>query len=101
MVVDTLGFQTPALTVILEIANQFLLFDINADDWPAFAQKVLLLRRNVLKLRVSVWMLRTGLPFDIGFGRILHFFQQAPNGVRTGGMSMGFQTVAEMAQTAS
>jgi len=99
VVVDTFGLQTPALTVVFEIANQFLLFDINAEDWSAFAQKVLLLRLNVLKLRIAVGMLRTGLPFDIGFERILHFFQQSPNCVRTGGMSVGFQTVAEMSQT--
>jgi hypothetical protein len=99
MIVDTLGLQTPALTVVLEIANQFLLFDINADDWPAFAQKVLFLRLNVLKLRVSVWMLLPGLTFDIGFERIIHLFQQSPNRIWTGYIALGFQAVAQMSQT--
>ena len=90
MVVDVFHVPAPTQASILKVANQFFLLGIHADHWPTIIQKELLLGFHVLKLPVSIRVLRTCQPLDVGFERVTHFLQQAPHGPGTARWSFTF-----------
>ena len=65
MIDNRFSCLTPTPSSVLEIANQLFFLGIYADHRPAVAQKEQFLRINVLKLRVTIRMLRSSQPFGV------------------------------------
>ena len=89
----------PSPSGILEIPDQFLLFGVHAENRTTRFRKDLALLLDVPKLPFAVWMRRTTEPLDIAtHGEVLPA-QQSSNGVRTRGVPLIPQVVAQMPQT--
>ena len=75
MIANRFSGLTPTPSSVLEIANQLFFLGIYTDHGPAVAQKEQFLRINVLKLRVTIRMLRSSQPFGVGLERVVGFLQ--------------------------
>ena len=89
MIVDFLSFAPPGFAVVLEVANQFALFSIDADDGQISTVELAAFGVDEHELSISPGTL-PGLAFEPGFDifsmgleREIHHRQQPPHRVGT------------------
>lgn len=100
MNIDRFWLLFPGSSGVLKIADQFLFLGVYTDDWILGGLKVFLESRDLLKLRISLWMSSTGfLLLDIDAQGVSELAQQSGNGWRTDTMSQVGQALAQVPQT--
>ena len=82
MVLDGGRLEAPDPAGIFEVADQFFLFGIHADNGQRAAQKALFLPGDALELSIALWM-RCGKGFGVGVQGITQLIEQASYGRRT------------------
>lgn len=86
----------PTSTMVFEVADQFALFGIDADDGQVAPPKTLAQIGNVIELEISVG---TGIGSDVLLveaQRVIHRMQQAGNGVGRDGEAIATQQVGNL-----
>ena len=81
MVLDGGRLEAPDPAGIFEVADQFFLFGIHADNGQRAAQKALFLPGDALELSIALWM-RCGKGFGVGMQCIAQLIEQSPRGPR-------------------
>jgi hypothetical protein len=92
-------FQTPSLSSVLEVADQFFFLGIYADYRPTGLQKPFLLSGDVAKLSIPIRMRRPGNSFAVGLEREFPFAKQTPHGYRINRVALRTQQAAQAFQT--
>ena len=81
MVLDGGRLEAPDPAGIFEVADQFFLFGIHADNGQRAADKAFFLPGDALELLVTLWM-RCGKGFGVGMQCIAQLIEQSPHGPR-------------------